>query len=256
MIVNRLEDGFVLITQHHHALASGTMVRNWKEKYLIRSKVREEADWAVAEHDRAWIPLDRHPLWNERKEQPFTFVDYPLKEKLAAYKRGIDEVEQRSAYAAILCSSHYQSFFSSGSQDADIRHFLDHETTRQERLFRTMEMNLPQDIYDLHFKRLQFCDDLSLYICAQQPGVAKEDELPWFKDGFRQHFEFAPDGMIAHWKDESTVSVDPFPFERPIEVSIPYCQLAVDDIESKGLQTAWDEAEVEYRHIAFVRPGE
>lgn len=253
MIVIEKEDHFKMIQQHDHAYISGLIVFNWKKNFLLRSKLREEADWAIQQHDRAWIPLDQSPRWNEDKKRPYTFTDYPLAEKLEAYQRGIGEVASQSLYAGILCSMHYASFFSSDSEDPLVQHFLSEEKDRQQELFEMMEMDIPFDIYNLHFRRLQFCDDLSLYVCMQEPGVSKENEVPWFREGFRQSFDFAPDGMIAHWVDERQVSVYPFPFERPFDIQIPYRAVSKRDIEERGLEKAYQQSETKHRKITFVR---
>ncbi|MGP4059695.1 DUF3891 family protein [Halobacillus sp. H74] len=253
MIVNEKEDHFIMIPQHEHAYISGLLVFNWKKNFLLRSKLREEADWAIRQHDRAWIPLDDHPLWNEEKQRPYSFTDYPVKEKLEAYQRGISEVASQSLYAGILCSKHYVSFFSEDSEDPLVIDFLSEEKDRQRELFELMEMDVPYDIFDLHFRRLQFCDDLSLYVCMQDAGIPKDEEVAWFKNGFRQFFDFAPAGMIAHWEDETHVSVHPFPFEQPFEVRIPYRIVSKKEISEKGLEEAYQEAEWHSKHIGFIR---
>ncbi|MCA0972389.1 DUF3891 family protein [Halobacillus litoralis] len=252
MIVLERDKDFILIKQHDHAALSGQMVREWKQNFLLRSKLREEADWAAAQHDRAWIPLDDEPRWNEEEGRPYSFIDYPLEEKLAAYQRGIEEVAGQSLYAGMLCSMHYQSFLSEDSENPVIRQFVQEEKERQEDLFASMEMDVPKDIYDLHFKRLQFCDDLSLYVCMNQPGTSKEQEVSWFKDGFRQAFDFAPEGMIAHWVDDKQVSVDPFPFENPFDAQVPYKLVRKSSIDRLGFTEAYKQAETDQRLITFI----
>ncbi|MCP3026873.1 DUF3891 family protein [Halobacillus sp. A5] len=252
MIVNERDDHFLLIDQHDHALVSGEIVLHWKRKFLLRSKLREEADWAVSQHDRAWIPLDRHPLWNEEKQRPYSFIDYPLKEKLEAYQRGIAEVSERSSYAAMLCSSHYQSFFSTDDSDPLIQQFIKEEEERRQELETAMKMEVPYDIYHLHFERLQFCDDLSLYVCMQEPGIDKEEEVSWFREGFRQQFDAAPEGIMPEWINEKEVVLDPFPFEHEFEVRIPYRTVYKKAIEELGLEKACQEAEVLHRSVSFV----
>ncbi|MFG6146703.1 DUF3891 family protein [Halobacillus sp. B23F22_1] len=252
MIVIEREEDFLLIAQHEHALVSGEIVLHWKQKFLLRSKLREEADWAVSQHDRAWIPLDEHPSWNEEEKRPYSFIDYPLKEKLQAYQRGIKEVSERSSYAGILCSSHYQSFFSKDSGDPQIEKFIAEEEKRREELASHMKMEVPSDIYQLHFERLQFCDDLSLYVCMQEPGIPKEEEVSWFRDGFRQQFDVAPEGIMPRWEDEKRVSLDPFPFEHEFEVRIPYRLVSKRAIEEIGLEKAYHQAEINHRTVTFV----
>ncbi|ARI75488.1 DUF3891 family protein [Halobacillus mangrovi] len=255
MIVQERENEFLMIKQHDHAQISGQMVLEWKKNFLLRSKLREEADWAIAQHDRAWIPLDEQPKWNNEKNRPYSFIDYPLKEKIEAYQLGIKEVAERSLYAGILCSMHYASFFSEDSDDPVIRKFIADEKKRQEDLSEAMKMDVPRDIYHLHFKRLQFCDDLSLYVCMQEPGISKDEEVPWFKDGFKQTFDFAPDGIMANWVDQKQVSVKPFPFSRPFEVYIPYRSVSKKAIEEKGLEKAYHEAETGQRTVEIIPEG-
>ncbi|MFC7062999.1 DUF3891 family protein [Halobacillus seohaensis] len=252
MIVNERDDQFLMINQHEHAMVSGELALQWKRKFLIRSKLREEADWAVSQHDRAWIPLDEHPIWNEASNRPYSFIDYPLKEKLSAYQRGVKEVSDRSIYAAILCSKHYQSFFSKDSEDPLVIQFIMEEEKRRENLRTMMKICVPSDIFQVHFDRLQFCDNLSLYVCMQEPGISKEQEVPWFRNGFRQQFDEAPEGVMPRWIDGSHVSLDPFPFEQPLEVRIPYRLVKRDSIEEKGLEVAYKEAEIHERCVVFI----
>lgn len=39
-------------------------------------------------------------------------------------------------------------------------------------------------MFDKHYRLLKFCDELSLYVCMNKPGVKKKDEIDLFKDGF------------------------------------------------------------------------
>jgi hypothetical protein len=256
MIIREKDDHFIMITQHEHANISRKFADHWKSNFLLRSKLREEADWAIRQHDRAWIPLDQSPEWNEEKQRPYSFVDYPLEKKLEAYQRGIQEVASQSLYAGMLCSMHYASFFSEDSDDKQIRTFLSEERERQQQLFEMMEMDIPQDIYDLHFRRLQFCDDLSLYVCMQETGTSKEEEVSWFKNGFRQPFDFAPAGMIAHWEDQEKVSVEPFPFEKSFSIELPYRAVSKKSIADKSLSKAFNEADLHSQRITIIRKGE
>ncbi|MYL20735.1 DUF3891 family protein [Halobacillus litoralis] len=252
MIVIEKTDHFIMIPQHEHAGISGSIVDHWKNHFLLRSKLREEADWAIRQHDRAWIPLDEKPVWNDEKQRPYTFVDYPLEEKLLAYERGIGEVASKSFYAGMLCSMHYASFFQEDSHDPLIVEFLKQEEKRRKDLYEWMEMDIPYDVYHLHFKRLQFCDDLSLYVCMQEPGTPKEQEIPWFKDGFRQTFDFAPEGIYPQWDSARRVILDPFPFEQSFHVQIPYRRVYKEEIKRRGLVEAFQEADIDPVTVTFV----
>src|SRR5690606_31670736 len=76
----------------------------------------------------------KSPIWNDQLEQPFSFIDYPTDLKISFYEKGLDEVEEMSKYACLLCSLHYSSFV----QDADetaVQKFWDIEKQRQDRLY-------------------------------------------------------------------------------------------------------------------------
>ncbi|SDJ55198.1 DUF3891 family protein [Salimicrobium halophilum] len=251
MIVREYEEGFVMIRQHDHAVISGEMARNWKKDFLLTSRIRSEADWAVEVHDRAWIPLDQEPLWNEEQQRPYTFVDYPLEEKLQAYRNGIEATAKESLYAGILTSMHYQSFFENNQDDTRMKDFYEEQTRVQEDYLSRMKVEVPMELRQLHFDRLQFCDNLSLYICMNEPGASKEREIPWFKDGFPQRFDIAPGGIQSYWKNESSVILTPFPFAGEWTASVPYRFVTKARIGEIGLAEAYQEAEERDYFVTF-----
>src|SRR5690625_149953 len=104
MIVTKKANSFLMFEQHEHAKISGLMAKYWRDELFLGKTMREEVELAISQHDRAWIPLDKNLIWNEEKQAPYTFMDYPLEEKLRAYKRGADEIEKESNYASLLCS--------------------------------------------------------------------------------------------------------------------------------------------------------
>ncbi|WP_308409669.1 DUF3891 family protein [Salimicrobium jeotgali] len=251
MIVREYKEGFVMIRQHDHALISGEMARQWKNDFLLTSRIRSEADWAVEVHDRAWIPLDEKPLWNKEKGRPFTFVDYPLEEKLAAYRSGIEKTAEQSPYAGMLTSMHYQSFFENDRDDPRTVEFYEEQKEVQEKLLNEMKVEVPAELRHLHFERLQFCDNLSLYICMNEPGASKENEVPWFRDGFPQKFDIAPGGIYPEWKNEAAVLLTPFPFAEEWTVSVPYRFVTKEKIDEAGLERAYHEAEEKNYFVTF-----
>ncbi|MBO8155598.1 MAG: DUF3891 family protein [Bacillaceae bacterium] len=253
MIVRNKQDFFLLFKQHDHGLASGEMARYWKREFFIRPDLRREVEYATANHDRAWIPLDHLPLWNDSDQKPYSFIDYPLEEKINHYEQGIDEVQDKTNYGAVLCSMHYSSFFPKNSSQAVISSFISREISRRERIFDRMITSISDDEVAFHFHLLQFCDDLSLYICMNEPGVQKERELSWFRDGFRQKFSFARNGMMAKWEDRKTISVDPFPFEEAFYVSIPFVKVLKRDIKEKGLDKAYQQGEKGELRVRIIR---
>ncbi|MDT2191313.1 DUF3891 family protein [Paenibacillus larvae] len=108
MIVYEREHDFVMTRQDDHARLAGMWIPYWKRFYGDR---REEMHLSVTEHDRGWIDLDETPLWNDAEDKPYTFIDTPVLLRLAFYTKGLDKVQSKSPYAALINSLHFTSFF-------------------------------------------------------------------------------------------------------------------------------------------------
>ncbi|RPF51169.1 DUF3891 family protein [Aquisalibacillus elongatus] len=250
MIVSNHHERFQLFTQYNHSKLSGQFVPYWNDSELHKDTCYPSIKLAIEEHDRAWIPLDQEPLWNDEKGMPHSFMDYPMKPKIEAYARGINEVEDMSAYAGYLNSLHFLSFFNQNSTDPDISRFISREIDRQ---YKLEEHLLNKQDIDYHYKLLQFCDDLSLYICLNKPGVPKEDEHFMFKDGFRQDFNHLGQKIQAHWKNEHEILVEPFPFNESFQVTVPYRELTKEEVEDQGLIKSYNQAEWKERKVFINR---
>lgn len=254
MIVYEREHDWVMIPQHHHGLLSGDIARHWNSAFNNESDYSGDVIFAIAQHDRAWIDLDDTPFWNDRYKCPYSFIDFPLIPKLTFYKKGIDEVAIQSPYAGLLCSLHFQSFFIGANEPAAIE-FIRHEKARQHRLMKQLHLYEAdkEALVNIHFLMVQFCDDLSLYLCMQEPGTPKEDEFPWFKDGFREIFPFTNgQKIIANWLDAKQVSLSPFPLASPAEVSIELKEVKKTAINQWGIAKAYKDAEWRERRFVLV----
>lgn len=197
--------------------------------------------FAIAEHDRGWIDLDESPFWNDKTQTPYSFIDFPMVPRAVFYKKGIDEVESQSLYAGLLCSMHYQSFLTNAKEPA-VQKLFKHEEARQSRLRKQLNLVEAAAVKALqfHFQLTQFCDNLSLYLCIQEPGTPKEQEFPWFKDGFPEIFPFTGGKkIIAEWVDDKTVSLHPFPLHSETPVSVRAKKVKKADIRQRGLVTAY-----------------
>jgi len=234
MIVRESDEGkTVLIPQHAHAAISGEIARHWRKDDPESPIQRPEAIMAIDQHDRAWIPLDEVPKQKPDGSGFYSFIDYPLPDKLRAYQQGIMEVREQSRYAAILCSRHYCSFFSEDTDDERIKAFLE----REEGLQQTDRQALtPAELatLDIDQKLLSFCDNVSLYLCMNKPGVPKQDEVNWFRDGFKERFSFA-DKIVGEWISTNEVRLTPSPLEGPVRLAIPQLMAAGDDYREEKL---------------------
>jgi len=209
VIVRERPGAFVLVEQHEHGLVSGEFARHWAASIWPR----QDALYAIDNHDVGWRELDESVSWNEQTGRPYSFLDYPARPKLRAYTEGLDLVEARSPYAACLCSRHYGSFVRDARGEPEVS-FRESEAERR----RGIEAALSGeeiDSLDYNFRLLQLCDDLSLFVCLNEPGT---NDYPHYRDGFG----FMGTRFEPTWEDGRTLRLDPNPFSGPFDVEVPY----------------------------------
>lgn len=237
MIVRETERHFVMTTQHEHARFAGEVARGFRENLFIGRKYVQDVLLAIREHDRAWIRLDDAPIWNDGDAVPFSFTDYPLLPKLVMYRLGLDEVEELNGYAALLCSLHYASFHHvRTSQLRDCIDFIRHETERQKRL-KAQLGNPPEAVVAAHYQLLKLCDRISLYVCLNEPGVSKDAEHPWYKDGL--NIAIDQQDVKARWISSNEILIRPGLFAHDTAATIKSKAVPKDFIKRVGLQEAW-----------------
>lgn len=209
MIVRERLDSFVLVEQHHHGMVSGEFARHWAREILTR----EAALYAIANHDVGWRELDETVRWNEETGRPLSFLDYPVEPKLRAYTNGLDYIQAHSPYAACLCSMHYGSFVRNARKEPEVS-FREAEEERQ----RGIEASLSEEEIsglEYNFRLLQLCDDLSLFVCLNEPG---RNDYPHYRDGFG----FMGTRLEPVWEAGRTLRLDPNPFSEDFGIEIPY----------------------------------
>lgn len=216
MIVRKLEDSFLLIRQHDHGQISGEFARHWS----AATTPQRPTLFAITNHDVGWQELDDEVRFNPETGEPYSFIDYPLEPKLRAYKHGLDQLEVQEPYASYLCSMHYGSFVQNSEETTAIE-FREREAGRRGRL----EKRLPTEWLEnaeYNFRLLQLCDDLSLFVCLNEPG---ENTVSWYKDGF----DFMDQKLHPVWEDTQTLRLSPNPFSDPFDFTVPYERVGTDD---------------------------
>lgn len=235
-----------MITQHDHAKLSGDIARHFREIFFVNELYIENVLLAIYEHDRAWIELDHTPVWNDKNASPFSFMDYPLIPKLAYYKQGINQVEEKNPYAALLCSLHYSSFriFQNTTQ-ANCLQFYNQELIRQRRI-RSNFSQINQETISAHLRLLQLCDDISLYVCLNQAGVTKENEHPWYRAGFNNT------AFEANWINEKEISLLPSPFRNALKVKLRLKRVLKRMINQLGIEEAYKNSDWIEQELIFL----
>ena len=209
MIVQETPGSYVLIKQHDHGLISGEFARYWSE----RPRPLKSTLYAIANHDIGWQHLDASVRWNEETDRPYSFADYPMEPKLRAYKGGLDLLETRNPYTACLCSMHYAAFVSGSENEMAVR-FVEGEVRRRSEIkSKLTEEEL--DNLEHNFRLLQLCDNLSLFVCLNEPG---RNDHPWYKNGF----QFEGTRFQPIWENRRTLRLDPNPFSEPFDLVVPY----------------------------------
>jgi hypothetical protein len=217
VIVREEQGSFVLVRQHDHALASGEIARRWRDS----PRPRDSTLFAVAQHDASWQGPDASVLWNEERDRPYSFAEYPAERKVRAYAEGLKWLEEQDTYAACLCSMHYEKLVRRfGSSEAEER-FVEAESRRQEGLREGMSAEELENL-DRNLRFLRLCDGLSLFVCLNKPG--ENDAPPPYPEGF----EFEGEMFRPVWEDRRTLRLEPDPFVEPFEVSIPYQRIGKD----------------------------
>ncbi|PID20646.1 hypothetical protein CSV61_13800 [Sporosarcina sp. P3] len=256
MIVREYEKSFSFVQQHHHAHLAEELMKHWKKEMFPDDQWRRSVLTAIRNHDIGWAPFDEQPFWNDAESAPFQFTDFPLLPKTVLYRQGIDVVENIDIYAAMLCSIHYEKFIQSHNEK-EAKLFIEGEQCRRERLCKEVE-GFTKELFDKHFALLQLGDNFSLYCCVNDPGVDKANEHIFFRDGIPSpdHFHSLPKGRIGiYFADQHTMKVENYPFSGSFDVEVKQKRVLKKDIENKGLQVAYKEADYEMipLHISPAR---
>lgn len=244
-----------MIAQHDHAKLSGMIASHLQKQFFVDHFYIEDVLFAVYEHDRSWIRLDDTPIWNDRTSAPFSFNDYPLLPKLALYRIGMDEIEERNQYAALLCSLHYSSFrMVHNAANEECVRFYDHERKRQETIRGALN-DIHPDVVARHFRLLQLCDDISLYVCLNEAGVRKENEHPWFMKGFKNSsvFNLEEDKpLYAKWLTDKKIRIYPTPFQKTFHAAVQLKRVSKDSAHRLGIHEAYKNTGYTDQELIFV----
>lgn len=249
MIVRESNDYFTMIKQHDHAIFCGDMARYLRDDYFIDPAYKNDVILAINEHDRSWLRLDETPIWNDRTNTPFSFMDYPLHLKLPLYTLGINELEKMSSYATLISSLHYSSFKPiRDSVHPDCVYYINQESDRQ----RIIEQELVPDsnMVIQHLRMLQLLDEMSLYVCLNKPGATKEEEHPWYKEAFGT--TFLNQTFSAKWVNVNEVSIAPFPFKCDFKANLIIKNVSKDLISQNGIERAYMETDYTIQEITFM----
>lgn len=236
MVVQIRRDTFRVIRQHDHALASGALAAAWVGRGERPDPLPLEAVLGVALHDCAWLPVDAVPRRDPSSGGILSFLEHPRGERRRFYASGVDDAERIHPYAGLLASLHY-----SGFERGESSLFEESERARQERLIHALALDDDgRARLARHRRFVSLFDDLSLFACLAGPRSLARPE--WLLPGDAAD---VPGGLRLRldWRDEETVTVEPFPFRGTVELRIPARDLPrVEYADDDAVRSAWEEA--------------
>lgn len=246
MLIRATDDAtFECFNQEHHALLSGILAGAWRPSRLDPLLVQ-----TIGLHDNPWRDADATPRFDAERGLPHDFITYPMGDKIALYRRGIDQLESVHPWLAYMVSRHYTTF--SGTRDLD--ELQQPEAARRRRLEARIDQRL-LDGADEALRWIKFFDIFSLHLCLTGPRAAGEAIPRWLRDP--DAWTTAPDGteFELRWDDEHTLAVRPWPFvEDSMELESYFRALDRRAQTPDECHQMWRDADVHCRHLE-LRPS-
>lgn len=246
MIIRETKDHFVMIEQDKHAILSEEIMSYWKERISKVTSIPKSVLTAIKLHDYGWKYFDKQPLWDDQKNAPYDFSDFPLAPKTVIYTHGITEVEHVDKYAALLCSKHFTHFL---LQEASpyATQFVNQERKRQKRIKHELD-HFDNNLFHYHYELLRFADSLSLFLCINEPNATKEEFHHFFRNGIK--LPSTNIKLLPEWVEKQTVLLQPFPFQSQVKLQIEQKVIAKEEIKKSGMVKSYEDTP--YETIKFV----
>jgi len=251
MIIREQKQTITMIEQNHHAHLSAEIIKNWQDIFFKNDPYFESVLYAIKYHDYGWYHFDKQPFLNDDTQLPYSFIDFPVLPKTVLYTQGVDKVEEVDAYAAALCSTHYMRFMENNTRP-EVQTYMAHEKKRTKRIL--TDLAIDQATFDDHVALLQFADNISLYVCLNEPGVSQSNVHFFFKDGIPIALNSAlitQSKIQAEWLDNQTLKLTGLPFVPSFSISIKQKVLNKQMIEETGLINAYETQPYEQIKINF-----
>nr|WP_237684619.1 DUF3891 family protein [Paenibacillus arenosi] len=83
------------------------------------------------------------------------------------------------------------------------------------------------------------------------PGVSKENEHPWYKEGFETIIQ--DQKINAHWVSANEIKIDPYLFDSEFTVTMKSKYVEKDAIGRIGIHAAYKETECSELKVMLKR---
>lgn len=246
MIIREKPQAFLMFRQHEHALISEQVITRLKDDFLPAHPLNDAVLYAIKMHDFGWIKFDEAPFWNDVKQEPYSFIDFPNITKTILYKHGIDEVMKENLYAGLLVSKHY-TYFLSKDDSPEVYAFVADEKARQIEIIERLDVD--EELLQFHFELLKFADDFSLFLCLHEPGSPKDDVHYFFEKGIympKAFHEQSGKRLQLEWQGTDTILSSADIFIDEFKVSIPYTEVLKKNVNEQGLIYSFQASEEKF----------
>ncbi len=258
-MIRRRDNPTIIITQTAHGWLAGQLAAHWGNNHFHLPIDPHELMLTASNHDQGWRQWEQHPKLNVH-HRPTDFLEMPVDEHLAIWRRSIACVESQTRYGALLVSRHAR--FLNGRRAATRRDT--HSDWRkltafcgEQREWETARLNdLRQTAffapfcepacYDVAFRLLQIFDWLSLLLCMDTVTESVIADVPAQSPVERVSITLKP---LA----DGALTISPWTFTEPeFSVAVQSRQLPAETFADDGdLQAAWRLATMNQRVFTF-----
>jgi hypothetical protein len=202
-----------VVAQPDHAALSGALAANFSSHHF--PALEEAVVRAIGVHDSGWGIFESEATCTPELTEtgkPRSFIEIAPPRFTLAWTGSIDRAEEVAPMGGIIVSRHF-CWLAEGRlvmhtdtepDAALIRHFLEQEERRQQRLAR---LDPRHDQVERFVSVLQFCDLLSLYLCC---GADDDVEFP-------QAFNSRP---VRLRREQGACVLNPSPFAQPVSLAV------------------------------------
>jgi hypothetical protein len=228
--------GWALISQVEHARIAAEVARAWNAEAFPLAVPHAELLAAVVHHDDGWLVWELRPTVLEGR--PRDFMEMPLDESLAIWRRSIAVAQTFGPLAAYAVGSHFAalsrwSHEKAGHSD-EWRHLAEEFIVEQEELAgerfaellaraqcavgpatgsgATLQVEVKRNA-DRAWHALQFFDRVSLWLCCAERREVETIDVPESLGAGLGAFRFTPQlgGGSASAAGEAEITIEPWP---------------------------------------------
>ncbi|MCE9605107.1 MAG: DUF3891 family protein [Planctomycetia bacterium] len=209
--------GWAMISQLEHARIAAEVARAWNVAEFPLALPHEELLAAVLRHDDGWLPWEMRPTVVDGK--PRDFMEMPLDESLAIWRRSIAVAQNLGPLAAYAVGSHFAALcrwsHEKAHHTATWLHLAEEFIDEQDELARERLAELvararaaqqePVEIHlveiearknaDRAWHALQFFDRVSLWLCCSERREPETVSVPESLGTGLGAFRFTPVGF-------------------------------------------------------------